>query len=158
MCWDQWIRKMSLIRRPGSRRPRQTSCREDHHIIRNTRIQPTALSTTIQAQVAHLIGAPVSSRTIRRRLAEEYLGSRSPLRVLTLTPPFVVDPRTGLQWNCTRLSLAMNPDSISAVMTIMFMCENPMENPSILRLLYGDTPLPQLVRWYGMSPTIHGHP
>ncbi|GFT37594.1 uncharacterized protein TNCV_4900951 [Trichonephila clavipes] len=31
-CWDQWIRKMSFTRRPGSGRPRQTSRREDHHI------------------------------------------------------------------------------------------------------------------------------
>ncbi|GFV35533.1 transposable element Tcb2 transposase [Trichonephila clavipes] len=27
--WDQWIREMSFTQRPGSRRPRQTSRRED---------------------------------------------------------------------------------------------------------------------------------
>ncbi|GFU08431.1 transposable element Tcb2 transposase [Trichonephila clavipes] len=32
------------------------------------------------------LGVPVSSRTIRRRLAEGHLGSRRPLRVLPLTP------------------------------------------------------------------------
>ncbi|GFW09239.1 uncharacterized protein TNCV_2101931 [Trichonephila clavipes] len=32
------------------------------------------------------LGAPVTSRTIRRRLAEEYLGSLRPLRVLSVTP------------------------------------------------------------------------
>ncbi|GFU71614.1 transposable element Tcb2 transposase [Trichonephila clavipes] len=63
VCWDQWIRDMSFTRRPGSGRPRQTSRREDRHIA-----------------------APVSSRTIRTRLAEEHLGSRHPLRVLPLTP------------------------------------------------------------------------
>ncbi|GFU69732.1 transposable element Tcb2 transposase [Trichonephila clavipes] len=31
-CWDQWIRKMSFTRRPGSGCPRQTSRSEDHHI------------------------------------------------------------------------------------------------------------------------------
>ncbi|GFX08751.1 transposable element Tcb2 transposase [Trichonephila clavipes] len=31
-CWDQWIRKMSFTRRPGSGRPRQTNRREDRHI------------------------------------------------------------------------------------------------------------------------------
>ncbi|PRD34178.1 UNVERIFIED_CONTAM: hypothetical protein NCL1_15394 [Trichonephila clavipes] len=31
-CWDQWIREMSFIRRPGSGLPRQTSRREDRHI------------------------------------------------------------------------------------------------------------------------------
>ncbi|GFV84741.1 transposable element Tcb2 transposase [Trichonephila clavipes] len=40
----------------------------------------------IQAQVAPSLGAPVSSRAIRRRLAEEHLGSRRPLRVLPLMP------------------------------------------------------------------------
>ncbi|GFX64519.1 transposable element Tcb2 transposase [Trichonephila clavipes] len=64
----------------------KTSHREDCHIVRNTRVQPTALSAAIQAQRAHSLGAPVSSRTIRRRLAEEHLESRRPLRVLPLTP------------------------------------------------------------------------
>ncbi|GFX58968.1 transposable element Tcb2 transposase [Trichonephila clavipes] len=34
--------------------------------------------------------------------------------------PFGVVPRTGLQRNGTRSSLKTNPDSVSAVMTIMF--------------------------------------
>ncbi|GFW54719.1 HTH_Tnp_Tc3_2 domain-containing protein [Trichonephila clavipes] len=67
-------------------RPRQTSRRENHHIARNARVQPTASSAAIQAQIASSLGAPVSSRTIRRRLAEGHLGSRRPLRVLPLTP------------------------------------------------------------------------
>ncbi|GFX13950.1 HTH_Tnp_Tc3_2 domain-containing protein [Trichonephila clavipes] len=52
---------------------------------------------------------------------------------------------TGLQWNETRLSLATNPDSISAVTTIVFVCGDPVVNASILPLLYSDTPLPQLM-------------
>ncbi|GFW80895.1 transposable element Tcb2 transposase [Trichonephila clavipes] len=47
--WDQWIREMTLTR-PGSRRPRQTSRREDHHIVRNARVQPSASSAAIHAQ------------------------------------------------------------------------------------------------------------
>ncbi|GFV96805.1 transposable element Tcb2 transposase [Trichonephila clavipes] len=86
---------MSFTRRPGSVRPRQTSCREDHHIERNARVQPTASSATIQAQVAPSLGAPVSSRTIRRRLAEGHLRSRSPLSVLPLTP---IHRRLRLEW------------------------------------------------------------
>ncbi|GFX98422.1 transposable element Tcb2 transposase [Trichonephila clavipes] len=70
-CWDQWIREI------------------------NARVQPTASSAVIQAQVAPSLGAPVSSRTIRRRLAEGYLGSRSPLRVLPLTPSL---RRLHLEW------------------------------------------------------------
>ncbi|GFT76499.1 hypothetical protein TNCV_3022691 [Trichonephila clavipes] len=48
----------------------QTSRREDRHIVRNARVQPTASSAAIQAQVAPSLGDPVSSRTVRRRLAE----------------------------------------------------------------------------------------
>ncbi|GFS57441.1 transposable element Tcb2 transposase [Trichonephila clavipes] len=91
-CWDQWIRKISFTRRLGSGRPRQTSHREDRHIVRNARVMPTASSATIQIEVAPSLGAPVSSRTIRRRLAEGHLGSRRTLRVLLLTPPFGVVP------------------------------------------------------------------
>ncbi|GFW41568.1 transposable element Tcb2 transposase [Trichonephila clavipes] len=84
-CWDQWIREI-FTRRQGSRRLRQTSRREDCHIVRNARVQPTALSVAVQAQVAPSLGTSVSSRTIRRHLAEGHLRSRRPLRVLSLTP------------------------------------------------------------------------
>ncbi|GFV73124.1 uncharacterized protein TNCV_3665411 [Trichonephila clavipes] len=40
--WDQCIREMSFTRRPASGRPRQTSPPEDHHIIINARVKPTA--------------------------------------------------------------------------------------------------------------------
>ncbi|GFU83657.1 transposable element Tcb2 transposase [Trichonephila clavipes] len=86
-----------------------TSRRDDHHIVRNARVQPTASSVAIQTQVAPSLGAPVSSRTIRRRLAEGHLESRYPLRVLPLTPthrPSVwsgaAHEKTGLQRNETR--------------------------------------------------------
>ncbi|KFM75446.1 Transposable element Tcb2 transposase, partial [Stegodyphus mimosarum] len=94
-CWDQWAREMSCTRRPGSGPPRQTSRREDRHIVRNARVQPTASSAAIQAQVAPSLGAPVSSRTIRRRLAEGQLLSRRPLRVLPLMP---THRRLRLEW------------------------------------------------------------
>ncbi|GFW17304.1 transposable element Tcb1 transposase [Trichonephila clavipes] len=100
---------MSFTRRPGSGRPRQTSRREDHHIVRNVRVQPTASSAAIQVQVAPSLGAPVSSRTIRRRLAEGHLGSRRlteghlrsrrPLRVLPLPP---THRHLRLEWFCAR--------------------------------------------------------
>ncbi|GFW06560.1 hypothetical protein TNCV_2188931 [Trichonephila clavipes] len=61
---------MSFTRRSGSGHPQQTRRREDSHI------------------------GPLCSRTIRRRLAEGHLEPRSPLRVLPLTPPFGVMPRT----------------------------------------------------------------
>ncbi|GFV80683.1 transposable element Tcb2 transposase [Trichonephila clavipes] len=94
-CWDQWIREMSFTRRPGSGRLRQTSRREDHHIVRNARVQPTASSAAIQVQVAPSVRVPVFSRTIQRRLVEGHLGSRCPLRVLPLTP---THRRLRLEW------------------------------------------------------------
>ncbi|GFT30478.1 transposable element Tcb2 transposase [Trichonephila clavipes] len=56
------------------------------HQLGHSDCVPTASSAAIEGQVAPSLGAPVSSRTIRRRLAEGHLGSRRPLRVLLLTP------------------------------------------------------------------------
>ncbi|GFU18070.1 transposable element Tcb2 transposase [Trichonephila clavipes] len=64
-CWDQWIQEMSFTRGPGLGRSRQTSRREDPHIVKNARVQPTATLATIQAQVAPSIETAVSFRTIR---------------------------------------------------------------------------------------------
>ncbi|GFS76289.1 transposable element Tcb2 transposase [Trichonephila clavipes] len=87
---------MSFTRRSGSGRPHQTSRREDRPIVRNASVQPTASSAAIQALVPLSLWAPVSSRTIRRRLTEGHLGSRRPLRVLShpSMPPFGVVPCT----------------------------------------------------------------
>ncbi|GFU89775.1 transposable element Tcb2 transposase [Trichonephila clavipes] len=49
---------------------------------------PNASSAAIQVQVAPSLRAPVSSKTIRRRLAEGHLGSRRPLHVQPLTPTY----------------------------------------------------------------------
>ncbi|GFX31970.1 transposable element Tcb2 transposase [Trichonephila clavipes] len=94
-CWDQWIREMSCTRRPGSGHPRQTSRREDRHIVRNARVKSTASSVAIQTQIAPSLEAPVSSRTVRRRLAEGHLGSRRPLYLLPLMP---THRRLRLEW------------------------------------------------------------
>ncbi|GFW43170.1 transposable element Tcb2 transposase [Trichonephila clavipes] len=72
--------------RSGSGCFRLTSHREDRYMVRNARIQPNASSAAVQAQLAPSLGAPVSSRTIRRCLVEEHLGSECPLRMLPLTP------------------------------------------------------------------------
>ncbi|GFT28321.1 transposable element Tcb2 transposase [Trichonephila clavipes] len=77
---------MSFTRRPDSGCPRQTSRREDRHIVKNARVQPSVSSVAIQPQVAPSVEAPESSRTIRTCLGEGYLGSRGPLRVLLLMP------------------------------------------------------------------------
>ena len=56
-CWDQWTEETSFTRRPGSG---QTSRREDRHIIRNARVEPTASLAAIQTQAAASLRAPVS--------------------------------------------------------------------------------------------------
>ncbi|GFV44182.1 transposable element Tcb2 transposase [Trichonephila clavipes] len=112
--WNQWIRKMSFTQRPGSRRSRQTSRRENRHIV------------------APSFGNPVSSRIIRRHQAEGHLGTRCKLRVLPLRPHInssvwcgARHEETGLQWKGSMPCLATNPDSISTVMTIAFVVWRP---------------------------------
>ncbi|GFT20082.1 transposable element Tcb2 transposase [Trichonephila clavipes] len=82
----------------------------------------------------------VSSRTLRRRLAEGHLGSWSPLRVLSLTP---THQRLHLEWSRARgnwtavewkqvvFKRRANPNSISAVMTIVLVYGVPAVNASI---------------------------
>ncbi|GFV53150.1 transposable element Tcb2 transposase [Trichonephila clavipes] len=56
-CVVKWIRDMSFTRRPGSGRLRQTSCREDDHIVRNARVQPTA---SHRPPSRHRIAVPIT--------------------------------------------------------------------------------------------------
>ncbi|GFT79186.1 transposable element Tcb2 transposase [Trichonephila clavipes] len=56
---------------------------------------PTVSSVTILELVAPSLGTPVSSRTVRRHLDEEHLGSRCPLHELALTP---IHRRLRLEW------------------------------------------------------------
>ncbi|GFT38752.1 uncharacterized protein TNCV_1499281 [Trichonephila clavipes] len=151
-CWDRRIQEMSFTRRPNSRCPLQTNCQEKRHIVRKAHVQSTASSAAIQAQVSFSLGTSVSSRTIQTRLAEGHMGSWHPLPVLPLTPPIdasvwsgAANEETGLQRNGTKRSLETNPDSFSAVMTIVLVCGNLVVNASILPLLNIDTPHPQLV-------------
>ncbi|GFV44209.1 HTH_Tnp_Tc3_2 domain-containing protein [Trichonephila clavipes] len=86
---------MPFTRRPSSGYTRETNRREDHHIVRNARVQSTASLAAIQTQVEPSLGVPVSSRTLRRRLAEGHLGSQRLLRVLSLTP---IHRQLRLEW------------------------------------------------------------
>ncbi|GFT70066.1 uncharacterized protein TNCV_4690111 [Trichonephila clavipes] len=99
---------------------------EFHHIVRNARVHPFASSVAIQVHVVPLLGAPVSSRTIRRYLAEGHWDRSAHY---ALYAPMDASTWSGaahegikLQRNGTRSSLATNPDSISGVMTIVFLC------------------------------------
>ncbi|GFU97529.1 HTH_Tnp_Tc3_2 domain-containing protein [Trichonephila clavipes] len=101
----------------------------DLHIVRNARLQPTISLAVIQAHVDPSLGAPVSSRTIRRRVAERHMDSWRPLHVLSLT---LIHRHLRLKWCRARgngmqrngimssFLLSSNTYSISAVMTIVF--------------------------------------
>ncbi|GFX75454.1 transposable element Tcb2 transposase [Trichonephila clavipes] len=68
---------------------------EDHHIVRNARLKPTASSAAIQAQLSFSKEAAEGSQTIRRHLAEGHWGSRRPLREL---PLMSTHRRLRLEW------------------------------------------------------------
>ncbi|GFW43148.1 transposable element Tcb2 transposase [Trichonephila clavipes] len=90
-CWDQWIREMSfLLRTPST----DQSSRRPPHRKKCTRTANCFIGRHPGTDSTFTRG-PVSSRTIRRRLAEGHLGSRCPLRVLPLTP---THRRFRLEW------------------------------------------------------------
>ncbi|GFV87469.1 hypothetical protein TNCV_3281071 [Trichonephila clavipes] len=80
--------------------PRQTSHREDRHIVRNACVQLTASSAAIQAQLGPSLVAPVSSNTIRmNHSARRTFGVTPPITCAAFnthpsTPLFGVVPRT----------------------------------------------------------------
>ncbi|GFT20517.1 transposable element Tcb2 transposase [Trichonephila clavipes] len=89
----QWGRRIIGMMEAG------WSARRVAHQLGRSDCVPTASSAAIKAQVAPSLGPPVSSRTIRRRLAKGHLGSWSPLHGLLLTP---THRRIRLEWCCTR--------------------------------------------------------
>ncbi|GFU63086.1 transposable element Tcb2 transposase [Trichonephila clavipes] len=102
--------------------------------------RPTASSAAIQAQVAPSLG-PMC-------LLEPYEGAWLTCAAFDASNwSGVTHEETGLQQNGTRSSLPRNPDSMSAVMIIVFECGDPVVNSSILPLLYSHTLLLQLP-WY----------
>ncbi|GFU71641.1 transposable element Tcb2 transposase [Trichonephila clavipes] len=66
----------------------------ENHFIMPTKTQKRCV-LVIQAHVEPSLGAPVSSRTIRKGLAEGHLGSQLPIRVLPLTS---TQRRLRLEW------------------------------------------------------------
>ncbi|GFX58525.1 transposable element Tcb2 transposase [Trichonephila clavipes] len=112
----------------------------------------TASSAAIQAQVAPLLGAPVSSRTIRSHLPEGYLGPGRPLCVQPLTPTHrrlclewfhARGNWTTVEWNQvvfsdeSRFNLGSDDHCVR-----VWRPRGKRLNPA---LFYCDTPLPQLV-------------
>ncbi|GFW39999.1 transposable element Tcb2 transposase [Trichonephila clavipes] len=85
-CCDQWIREMSLTRIPGSGHHRQTNLLKVLHIVRKCMSIANCFIGRHPGTGRPSLGTPVSSRTTRRRLADEHLGSWRPLPVLSLTP------------------------------------------------------------------------
>ncbi|GFV47902.1 transposable element Tcb2 transposase [Trichonephila clavipes] len=140
---------MSFTRRSGLGRSRQTIRPEDRHIVINARVQPTSSSAAIQAQVVPSLGAPVSSRTIRKYLAEGHLGSRRPLLVLPLTPthrPLRLEwCRARGNWTAAEWYQVVFSDESRFNLSSDDNRGRVWRPASILPLLYSDTSLPQLV-------------
>ncbi|GFW24122.1 transposable element Tcb2 transposase [Trichonephila clavipes] len=90
---------MSFTRRRRSGLPRQTSSREDHCIIRNACVQPTASSAAIQVHVNTFTRRPCVFSNHTNVPGCRTLGIAVPLRVLPLTP---THRRLRLEWCCAR--------------------------------------------------------
>ncbi|GFT84252.1 integrase catalytic domain-containing protein [Trichonephila clavipes] len=124
------------------------SSRRQPHIVKSARVQPTASSDANQASLGALCLLEPYEGTWVKDICDcgaHYGGCprRPPIDASVWSG--AAHEETGLQRNGTRSSLATNPDSISAVMTIWFVSGDPVVNASILPLLYSNTPLPQLV-------------
>ncbi|GFV40649.1 transposable element Tcb2 transposase [Trichonephila clavipes] len=81
-CWDQWIREMSFTRRLDSGWPRQTSHREDRHILIDTLSSPTAVEAQDDNQVYRCTGQsrPIIATQFRKIIQSEHKAlAKSPI-------------------------------------------------------------------------------
>ncbi|GFW56662.1 transposable element Tcb2 transposase [Trichonephila clavipes] len=154
-----------LILEPLKGHPRQISGREERHIGRNARVKPTASSAASQAEIETSLGAPVSSRTIRKRLAEGHLRSH-PLRVLPLMP---THRHLRLEWchaggtstAAERNQVVFNDESrfnLSSDDNRVCVWRSRGERLNLaIALQRHTTPTAGVMVWVSL-PTIHGHP
>ncbi|GBL83402.1 hypothetical protein AVEN_110705-1 [Araneus ventricosus] len=68
-CWQQWSREVTASRRPGSRRPRGATEREDRRVWRMAVAHRTASAAKIRAAV----GTTVTQRTVTNWLLQGQL-------------------------------------------------------------------------------------
>ncbi|GFU44754.1 uncharacterized protein TNCV_2220681 [Trichonephila clavipes] len=142
-CKDQWIREMSFTRRPGSGCLQQTSHRDERHIGILCLLEPYECNwlKDIWDRDAHYVCCP----------------ERPPIDASVCSG--ATPEETGLQLNGTWSSLATKPDSISAVIIIVFVCEESVQGnarPHMARVsqncLCTVTTLPCLARHPDLSP------
>ncbi|GFX93442.1 transposable element Tcb1 transposase [Trichonephila clavipes] len=81
----RWLAQGNVARSTGPGAARVTSAREDRPIRRQAVATTQATSTSILQHVQDTLDVPISTRTISRRLVENGLHSRRPLRTLALT-------------------------------------------------------------------------
>ncbi|GFX76767.1 HTH_Tnp_Tc3_2 domain-containing protein [Trichonephila clavipes] len=91
ICWKQWTREGTQVRKTGSGATRKTTRREDRRIVRQALGDPTVTRSTIRADV----GVAIAPRTISRHLAEANLKSKLPFCALPLIPEH---QQLRLQW------------------------------------------------------------
>ncbi|GFV24295.1 HTH_Tnp_Tc3_2 domain-containing protein [Trichonephila clavipes] len=82
ICWEQWTREGTHVRKTGSGASRKTTRREDRRIVRQALMDPTVTRSTIRADV----GVSIVPQIISRQLSEANLKSKRPFRALPLMP------------------------------------------------------------------------
>ncbi|GFU85545.1 uncharacterized protein TNCV_2860601 [Trichonephila clavipes] len=123
--------------------------KKDRYIVRNARVQLSASSVAFHADIEPSLGGPCVLSNLTKAPGSKTFGIATPITCVAFdahpsTPPFECcrTRETELQRNGTRSSLVANPNSISAVMTTLFVCGDPVVNASILPLPYIHTTLP----------------
>ncbi|GFV50895.1 HTH_Tnp_Tc3_2 domain-containing protein [Trichonephila clavipes] len=82
ICWEQWTREGTHVRKTVYGATRKTTRREDLRIVRQALVDSTVTRSMIRADV----GVAIVPQTICRHFAEANLKSKRPFRALPLTP------------------------------------------------------------------------
>ncbi|GFX37294.1 transposable element Tcb1 transposase [Trichonephila clavipes] len=82
---DRWLQEGTTDRRGRSHLPQFSTSREDRQIVRMAVTDRSITSRTVAQQIKSVTHHSVSVRTIRRRLQQNNLPARRPLRGLPLT-------------------------------------------------------------------------
>ncbi|GBN93100.1 hypothetical protein AVEN_65520-1 [Araneus ventricosus] len=83
-CWQQWPRKGTASRRPGSGRPCGTTEREDRRVRR----MAVAYGTASVAEIRTAVGTTVTQGTVTNWLLQGQLRDRHPVACIPLIPFF----------------------------------------------------------------------
>lgn len=83
--WKKWTDENQTRRKPGSGAQKNTTPRDNRHLIRMAVTERTASSRVLAQHWSTATGALMSSSTVRRRLVQHGLRARVPLRRIPLS-------------------------------------------------------------------------